>query len=219
MKRTARAVALLVGVACLVSGAAPAATAWTVYRDTANGFSISTPKPWVLVPGSRAEAQRLAASYEKKGETRQATLVRAYLADNYQSGEDRVLDGIQFPTRTSPILTDFVFVKDHLPSGMKSDPDTLSLIAQTIFGGLAKQHGIKLNTKAPTDLRLPAGNAIEFSGSGPAEGFGGRRTGFDLYMLLGPARTEWQIEFRTDSTRLGADRPLFRRIAESLRFG
>lgn len=219
MRGRIRGAALAIGVACVLSGVAIAATPWAVYRDSVNQFSVAVPKTWVMVPGLRAAALRLAASYEKKGEARQATLVRSYLADNYQSGENRVLDGIQYPIQTSPILTDFLLVKDHLPQSLKSNQTTLKLIARSIFASLSKAAGVKMNGKSPTSIRLKAGDAMVFSGTVPAVGFGGRRTGFAFYILLGPNRTEWQFEFRTDSRQLRGDVVLFRRIATSLKFG
>jgi hypothetical protein len=203
-------------LACAFASVAIASTGWAVYRDQANGFSIAAPTGWVMVPGSRPAALSLAASFEKKGESRKASLVRSFLADNSQSGEDRVVDGVQYPVQTSPMFTDFVLVKDHLPKGLASDQTTLRLIGNAIFDEFAKQSGAKLTTASPRQIRLSSRTVIEFSGAIPAVGFGGRKAGFAFYILLGPNRTEWQIEFRTDSRRLGADASLFRRIAASL---
>jgi hypothetical protein len=209
---------MLVALSCAIASDAVGATGWTVYRDQVNQFRLATPTGWIMVPGSRQAASRLAASLKRKGKVRQATLVRSYLADNYQSGENRVVDGIQYAIRTSPILTDFFLVKDHLPKSPKSDPTTLRIIAGAIFDGLAKQSGVRMTTKAPRSVRLHGGDGIAFSGTVPAVGFGGRKTGFAFYVLLGPANTEWQLEFRTDSRQLSADGPLFRQIADSLEF-
>jgi hypothetical protein len=210
--------ASLLAVACTLAAGAAAATRWAVYRDTVNQVSIATPAKWVRVPGSRAAALRLIASLRKRGETRQATLVRWYMDDNSQSGEDRIVDGIQYPIRTSPILTDFVLVKSRLPKSLKSDPATLDVIAKAIFVEFLKD-GSRMTTGDPVKIRLPAGRAEVLSGAVTAAGFGGRKTGFAIYILLGPGRTEWQIQFRTDSRQLDADGPLFRRIADSLRLG
>jgi hypothetical protein len=199
----------------VVASVAIASTGWVVHRDQSNHFQIATPGQWVIIPGLRSAALSVAASLKKRSKLRQATIVRSYLADNYQSGENRVLDGVQYPIQTSPILTDFLIVKDHLPSGVSSDSRTLSALGDVLFGGLAKERGVHMTTKKPVHLRLHAGEAVSFSGAVLASGFGGALTGFTFYLFLGPQREEWQIEFRTDSRHLAGDAALFRRIAAS----
>jgi hypothetical protein len=209
------ALATLVIASLAIASVAAAGSAWTTHRDQANHFRIAAPSQWVIIPGSRAAATKLATSLEKQNKVRQATLVRSYLADNYQSGENRILDGVQYPIQTSPILTDFFLVKDELPSGLKSNSNTLNLIGDALFSGFVKQPGVHMTTRKPVHLKLPAGEAVLFSGTVPADGFGGRSTGFAFYSLLGNGKDEWQIEFRTDSRSLSRDGALFRRIADS----
>jgi hypothetical protein len=157
----------------------------------------------------------LATSFEKNGKPQQATLVRAYLADNRQSGEDRVLDGIQFPIPRAAPITDFFFVKDHLPKGMKSNSTTLNRVGKAFFDGFHNDPTFTLTTGL-TQFRLAGGEAVAFQGT--ALGTSGKKKGFAFYVLLGPGNTEWQFEFRTDGRRLNANSTLFWWIANSLRF-
>jgi hypothetical protein len=196
-----------------------AGSSWRAYRDHTNGFAIETPASWVLVPGSSRLATRLALNLEKSGNRKRAALVRDASRGNFESSMGRaVLDGIQFPVQTTPILTDFMLSRNLLPVGVASDSATLKAIASEELGTLASTPGVRM--LSPKSRLVTLGNiyARTFTGSIPAPKYGqGVRTGFEFFVLLGPGRALWQIEFRTSATHLSADIPLFERISHSLR--
>ena len=185
--------------ACLLGAVftADAATGWTVHRGAADGFQIATPSSWLAVPGSPTAANKLAAALQAQGKVAAARLVRAYAADNASSGENRVLDGIQFPIRTSPTRTDFYLVKDHWPKGFTSDRTSVGILGEALFMHLKKLPGFRMTTKNPTFLTLPAGFAASWSGTV------GAHIGFTWYLLGGPRNSEWQLELRTESAETG----------------
>ena len=168
------------------------------------------------MPKTKASGLKLAVQLRARGEVHQAALVRSYLNDSWQSDPTRIFDAIAYPTTDSPIATDLVVTRRQLPSGVPTSRRTLQVLAQSLFDGLKKSSGVTMKPPKPIALSLGGRASFEFDGSSPAAGFGGRRTGFDIYLLL-DARGLYGLELRTDSTYLSRELALFRQIAATAR--
>lgn len=209
-------VAVLVGSIGVATAAA--STPWRTHHDAANRFLVSTPSAWIWVPQTRAGALELAARLKARGDLRQAALLRSYLNDVWQSDPSRIFDAIEYPPTGAPIATDLVVTRRASPAGVAPSKSVLQLIAQTLFAGLKKSAGVRMNTPKPIYVSLNGSPSFRFDGSVPAAGFSGRRTGFDIFVLL-DAHGLYNVEFRTDDVYLARQLALFRRIADTIRLG
>jgi hypothetical protein len=201
----------------LVFVAGAAAAGWMTHRDKADGFQVASPSTWIVLPHSKAAALRLAAALTRQGKAHQAGLVRSYATDGWQNTPTRVFDAVVYPApAVSPIATDVLIDRRPLPPGTKADASTLRAAGNGIFDSLKSSSGVKMGTKKPLFVSLSGGNAAFMYGTVVASGFGGLKTGFLSYFLLGHGFI-WQVELRTDSRYLGSTTPNFLRVAESFR--
>lgn len=213
--RTSLTAAVAVGALVFVVGAA--AAGWTTHRYKADGFQVATPSGWIVLPHSKAAALRLAATLARQGKAHQAGLVRSYATDGWQNTPTRVFDAVVYPPpAVSAIATDVLVDRRPLPPGTKADKSTLRTVGNEIFDSLKSSSGVTMGTKKPLFPSLSGGSAAFMYGTAVASGFGGLKTGFLSYFLLGHGFI-WQVELRTDSRYLGRTTPSFLKVAESFR--
>jgi hypothetical protein len=214
MGRRLGVVAIVAGLLCAGSASAGRPSAWRTYQS-ASGFRIAVPATWLLVPQSADKLKALITHLQKSGQLGKARLLRSYASDKYQHPLDRVFDAVQWPELPGPIATDAIVTKRSL-SGLKPTPSTLRAVANYVASQLGRDPGVTLGSKRAQAVRLAGGLSYLIYGTATASGFGGERTGFANYLLIGHGAI-WEIEFRTNSRYLGRLAQLFRRIAGTFR--
>jgi hypothetical protein len=217
-RAAALTVATFLGCAALLPSSGAASTPWRTHIDQVNHFALATPSGWIWIPHTKSAALRLAASLRAQGRLHQAALVKSFATDAWQTDPTRIFDAIAYPATGSPIATDLVVTRKALPSGVSPTQSSLKEIAQVLYDGFKSQRGTKMREPRPLAVSLDANPSYLISGSVPAVGFGGRRTGFVLYLLI-DRRGLYSVTFRTDSSYLSSQHDLFRRIARTARLG
>jgi hypothetical protein len=188
---------------------------WKTYVKSADGFRIDVPLGWQVVPPTIAGVQARIRQLRAQGRTALANQYSSLLGDPYtrkQVGEFR-FQAFQWPARPSPITTDVTVKITPVPASLHvSDlPAVAAEVAKAFNGPRDRLEPI-------AKVRLPAGQAVRVRGVVHLDpSYGGRATGFTLYLLLQPRRL-FGLSFRTDSQFSSAERPVFDSIARRFAF-
>jgi hypothetical protein len=208
----------------LLGGSAAAATATstqtgkklpsTTYVDKQNGYRITVPTKWKVVPPNEATVKRMAAQYKKQ---KQAKLAEAYLAFVSTANGKAELKSFVFraflwPALPSPVPTD-VSVRWDKVSGNYKQKDLPAIAAS--FAKQFKTPGTTV--QQPRLAKYPAGQAAVISGVAPLpKAYGNVKSAFTIVLFLRPGKL-YTLAFRIDS-RAAKDAFIFQSIAQNFRF-
>jgi hypothetical protein len=165
------------------------------------------------VPQSHPAQASLITRLENSGERQRAGVIHEYETDKYEAVAGRVFTAVQFPELSAtPIATDVNVGWKSLPP-RDLNPKALDEIATIVFDQMKAGAGLEMGD--PQLVQLHAGPSYRMEGSAATSGFGGARTGFVFYLVLG--RTGLlQVMFRTDLRYLDSEARTFRTIANTL---
>jgi hypothetical protein len=218
--RGARAGSLAVAVAAalvlvaLAGAAAPKNVKGTTYVDSKNGYAITIPVKWKLVPRTVAQVRTLVAKDKKKKAT--VDLADAYASIVATAAGRSQIAHYQFQAfdwpgdfGQTPILTMvYVGVVKLKVALVKKD---LPAIGAEYANSLSANAGSKVVT--PKEVDLPAGASEYIIGTVPAGS--GVASGFELY-LIPHGKKLYELGFQIDSTLL-SQASLFTSIAKNFR--
>jgi hypothetical protein len=184
---------------------APLPAVWRTYRDPAGGITLSLPANWDAVAPDAADLPGQLA-----GAGRRSPLLRPVLARWAAQGPDTLGARpavVAFSTDTAGLTVRETARVDHTAM-------CAAATAATAVPGVSKGEPLLL-----TRTSLPAGDAIQLS-YGVSRTSRSVRLDYSLLQLFvtTPDRT-LQLLFQAPRPRAAALRPVFRRIAESVRLG
>jgi hypothetical protein len=188
----------------------------TTYVDRADGYAITIPAAWRLVPRSKEEVTAEIARLRKKRSAANTELASTYASILASPGGVTGLTSYRFQAfawpvdPSTPLLTEVSvgLVGDSKAFGHAN----LTTIGDQYANALSATTGSKIVD--PKRVRLPAGNAEFVEGTIPAGS--GLATGVELYLI--PHGTHvYELAFSVDATFL-SQATLFTAIADHFRF-
>jgi hypothetical protein len=204
----------ITGSVFVASAAEPKKLPSTTYVLKSQGFRITVPETWQVVPPSVPAVKQIVARLKKQKKAQLAT----FYSDMISTAAGRKELGtfsfraFKWPTLPSPVPTDVSVTIEKIPTRFKA-ADLPAIGAS--FARNVSSPGAKVET--PQMLTLPAGRAAVITGTVPLTGTAkGLSTGFSLVLLLRPGRL-YILSFRIDS-RAAADANVFSSIANLFRF-
>jgi hypothetical protein len=212
--RAGQLVAVLIAAGSLAAGAAATNQPGTTYVDQADGFSVTIPTIWKLVPRSKAAVTTEIAELKKK--KADAELAATYTSIISTAAGVSGLTAYRFQAfewpvdPDTPILTEVSIgiVKTAKAYGKKDLP----AIGATYANALSAAKGSKV--VVPKTITLPVGPAEFIEGTIPAGT--GLDNGIELYLIPHGKRV-YELSFQVDATLLG-EATLFTAIAHDFKF-
>jgi hypothetical protein len=208
-------------LACLVACSGASAVSAenlpsTTYLDRADGYEITIPTAWKLVPRSKAELTAEIASLRRTKSAANAELASTYASILASPAGVTGLTSYRFQAfawpvdGSTPLLTEVSvgLVGDSKAYGHAN----LTTVGDQYANALSANAGSKILD--PRRVRLPAGNAEFVEGTIPAGS--GLATGVELY-LIPHGKHVYELAFSVDATFL-SQATLFAAIAEHFRF-
>jgi hypothetical protein len=186
----------------------------TTYVDKKNGYRITVPTKWKVVPPHEPTVKKIAAQYKKQ---KQAKLAQAYLAFVSTPNGKAELKSFMFraflwPPLPSPVPTD-VSVRWDKVSGNYRQQDLPRIAAS--FAKQFKTPGTSVGQ--PQLQKFPAGQAAVISGIAPLpKAYGNVKSAFTVVLFLRPGKL-YTLAFRIDS-RAAKDAFIFQSITQNFRF-
>jgi hypothetical protein len=207
----------LVAVCTAATAAATANIPSTTYVDKTDGFAITVPTTWKLVPRSTAALAAAIAALKKTKKPEQLALASTYSSIGATASGRTGLTAYRFqafawpPDITTPLLTEVSLgvVKTSRAYGSAD----LTPLGDEYANALAANTGSRI--LVPKTVRLPAGNAEFVEGTIPA-GNGGLATGVELYLIPHGKRV-YELSFQIDARGLSQAK-LFTSIADHFAF-
>jgi hypothetical protein len=183
----------------------PLPAVWRTYRDAAGGITLSLPANWDAVAPDAADLPGQLA-----GAGRRSPLLRAGLGRWAAQGPDAL--GVR-PSLVA-VSTDSAGLTVRETARVDHAAMCAAATAATALPGASRGEPLVLARTS-----LPAGDAIQVT-YGASRTSRGLRLDYSLVQLFvaTPDRT-LQLLFQADRSRAAALRPVFRRIAESVRLG
>jgi hypothetical protein len=188
----------------------------TTYVDRADGYEITIPAAWKLVPRSKEEVAAEIARLKKTRSAANAELASTYASILASPAGVTGLTSYRFQAfawpvdASTPLLTE---VSVGLVGNSKAfGHANLTTVGDQYANALSANTGSKILD--PRRVRLPAGNAEFVEGTIPAGS--GLATGVELYLI--PHGTHvYELAFSVDATFL-SQATLFTAIADHFRF-
>jgi hypothetical protein len=204
--------ALVVVVAALAVAAPAQGAGWRTHRDGADGFRVSVPRSWRVVPPSTTAVKALADAARKRKQAALETEYAVVVAER-RSEPRFAFQAFQWPSPSGSVVPDVTVKVD--PVAPATTAKNLPAIAASYVKALAKSKSVHVD--APVSLRLPAGAAVRISGSAPLGKTGGRAA-FQVYLLVAPRRL-YSLAFRFAPAQRAADARVFAAIAARFALG
>ncbi len=202
---------MIVVAAAAAAGAGAKNVPGTTYVDNANGYSVTIPTAWKLVPRSKPALTALVAQLKKK-KKKQTTLASTYSSILSSQGglnglKAYVFQAFAWPAELgTPLLTE-VSVGIVKTSKAYTTKD-LPAIGAEFANALSSTKGSKIIV--PKQVKLPAGAAEFIEGTIPAGT--GLSTGVELYLIPHGKRL-YELSFQIDARGL-SQATLFTSIAQ-----
>ncbi len=218
MRHSARGSALvsLLAAASLASGAAAKNVPSTTYVDKADGFAITVPTVWKLVPRSETALKAAITALKKSKSAENHALASTFSSILASAGGRSGLSAYRFQAFAwpadpgTPLLTEVsVGVVATSKAVGKSQ---LPALGDEYANAFASNAGSKI--LVPKAVTLPAGPAELVVGSIPAGG--GLATGVELY-LIPHGKHVYELSFQIDARAL-AQATLFTSMAQHFAF-
>jgi hypothetical protein len=184
----------------------------TTYEDKRNGYRITVPTKWQVVPPSQKFITAKVAQLKKQHKTQLAQAWAAFVntANGRAELKSFTFRAFMWPALPSPIPTDVSVRWDKIAARYKVKD--LPAIAGTYVRELRSSGNAVANPKL---IRLPAGQAIRITGTAPLPQ-SNAKTAFTIVLFVRPGRL-YSLSFRIDS-RAAKDANIFTSIADHFRF-
>jgi hypothetical protein len=210
-------VVLALATASVLATAAGAANLpSTTYVDKADGFAITIPRAWELVPRSTASLKAAIAALKQTKKSEQIALASTFSSILASAGGRSGLTAYRFQAfawpvdPTTPLLTE---VSVGVVATSKAYGSAqLGTLGAEYANALSANSGSKI--LVPKTVTLPAGKAEFIEGTIPAGP--GLATGIELYLIPHGKRV-YELSFSIDSRGL-SEATLFTSIAEHFAF-
>ena len=180
------AVVLAIGVA---TGTASAAGSWRTVVDHKEGFAITVPSTWQVVPGPTTALTDLIAALDKKRQTALANQFREIAAVRRATRVVYAFQAFAWPAPKGPVVPDVTVRTSRLKAG--TTQSALARIARQVSKSLAASPNA--TAAAPVRRILPAGRAYEVTGTTRVTKTA--RSRYAIYLLI-HAGTLYLVSFR-----------------------
>jgi hypothetical protein len=199
--------------AAIAGGGAAADRQGTTIVDKAQGYELTIPNTWKLIPRTKAQLEATIATLKKKKETKLAAMYASILSS--PAGVSGLttyrLQAFAYPQDpATPILLEVSL--GIVPTTKAYGTKDLPSIGATYANALAANKGSKIYV--PKQVKLPSGPAEFIEGTVPVGG--GFSNGIELY-LIPHGKKLYELSFQVDA-RLLSQATLFTAMAKAFKF-